>query len=175
MQPCVSLQSRVTGSGSSSWRVWAASFLLSFLPKLLLPWIYAGKWRNSSADCSPRSDNMTAQNKSMENVQCSCLSVCLSGGREGGSQNGAKTCYQPQEWFLLPLKDIDTHTQTHTDAHAHSGERGMQRLEGLPVRAFGRNSNTEMCELCFCVFVHECACERKQQETAGDREQWPVI
>ena len=60
-------------------------------PQPSLPPTAAGRRRNNSLDCSRRADNMTAQDRNMQNVQCSRLSVCSWGG--GGCHSGAATCY----------------------------------------------------------------------------------
>lgn len=53
-----------------------SALLFPKLPQLRMD---AGQRRNKSLDCSRRTDNMTAQGRSTENIQCSCLCVCLLG------------------------------------------------------------------------------------------------
>lgn len=148
--------------------VWAAWFLLSFLPNLSLFWMDAGKCRRNSLDCSRGTDNMTAQGRSTENVQCSCLSVWGGKSHSGAaSLLPASRVISPPAWLL---KDIHSHTNTLT--HTHRAMMVRRRLAAwvcvsliLPFAGW-----TQICNV-VCVRECERACDR---ETAGDGEQWPV-
>ena len=138
------------------------------LPKLSLLWIDARKGRNNSLDCSRRTDNMTAQSRSMENVQCSCLSV-WKGGK--ATVEPLPVTDQRSDFSLCPVSEGQAHKHTLTHTHTQSDEQGMQRLESLPVRAFCLS----LSELRCAMFVYLCACERvRDRKTAGDGEQWPA-
>lgn len=96
-----------------------------------------GCWEMEEQLCGVQPQDRQHDSSKQERGECTMfLSVCLRGEKPKWRHN-----LLPTKRVISPpvrsLKDIDTRAHT----RAHSGEKGMQRLEGLPVSACCLNSN----------------------------------
>ena len=136
------------------------------LPKLSLLWIDARKWRNNSLDCSRRTDNMTAQSRSMENVQCSCLSV-WKGGK--ATVEPLPVTDQRSDFSLCPVSEGQAHKHTLTHTHRVMNRGCNDSRVCLSEHFVFHWVNSDVQCLCICVPASVCVTGKQQGMESSDQ------